>query len=853
MPRARLFLIDTYGFIFRAYHARARSAVPPMRTSKGLQTEAVYIFHNMLRKLRTSYTPEYIAAIYESIGPTLRNEQYEEYKANRSEMPDDLREQLPWVRRLLEALRIPILQFAGFEADDVIGTISRQACEAGAADVVIVSSDKDMLQLVRPGVSMLNPMKDDAWYDPAAAEAFMGVAPERVPDLLALKGDAVDNIPGAPGIGDKGAKDLVLRFGTVEAALERAGEVERKTYRESLLNHRDQILLSKQLATIDCGVPIEWDLQTLAAQEPDNATLREIYKDLEFFSFLKELKPADATEAKDYQSLFSAAEVREFTGSIPETATVAVALNIADDGGVGLAWQTGTARGIPWGLLDSVRTVLEDETRPKSVHDIKSFLLECSARGLHPRNLVHDPMLYAFLLLADPASCRCDVLAEKYLDRKLGNTADAQADCALELTEKLSPEIDRRGFRQLYEEIDRPLVDVLTEMERCGIRVEPQELRTLSSKMEGDLRALEARICELAGTTFNINSPQQLAKVLFEDLKLPSPVRYGRGKTVSTAADVLESLAAEHPIASLVLEYRQISKLKGTYIDALPALIRPGTGRIHTTFNQAGAATGRLSSSNPNLQNIPIRTELGREIRAAFVPEPGWVMVVADYSQIELRLLAHVSGDELLVNAFRNGEDIHTRTAAEVFNVAPLMVTSDMRRSAKAVNFGIVYGQTSFGLATSLGIDRKEADLYIRNYFARYIGVKKWIEQTIAEVRQSGVSRTLFGRERPIPDMNARNPNARSFAERTAVNTPLQGTAAELIKLAMIRIHRRLQQDRSQARLLLQVHDELVLETPREELDSIRTLVKTEMEGVMKLQVPLLVDTGAGPNWRDAK
>jgi DNA polymerase-1 len=853
MPKPRLFLIDTYGFIFRAYHARARSAVPPMRTSKGLQTEAVFIFHNMLRKLRTSYNPEYIAAIYESIGPTLRNEQFVDYKANRSEMPDDLREQLPWVRRLLEALKIPILQFAGFEADDVIGTISRQACEAGSADVVIVSSDKDMLQLVRPGISMLNPMKDDAWYDPAAAEAFMGVPPQRVPDLLALKGDAVDNIPGAPGIGDKGAKDLVLRFGTVEAALERAAEVERKTYRESLQNHHDKILLSKQLATIDCGVPVEWDLEGLAAQEPDNASLREIYKELEFFSFLKELKPSEATESKDYRSLLTVAEVEEFVSAIPQDAVIGLALNTSAAGGIGVAWQTGAARGVPWTLLEGLRPLLEDESRPKAVHDIKSFLLECWSRGIAPRNLLHDPMLYAFLLLADPASCRCEVLAEKYLDRKLGSNADGQADCALELTEKLGPEVDSRGFRRLYNDIDRPLVDVLSEMERCGIRVEPQELRALSSKMEGDLRALEEKICEVAGCKFNINSPQQLAKVLFEDLKLPSPVRYGRGKTVSTAADVLETLASEHPIASLVLDYRQLSKLKGTYIDALPALIRPGTGRIHTTFNQAGAATGRLSSSNPNLQNIPIRTELGREIRAAFVPEPGWGLVVADYSQIELRLLAHVSGDEVLVSAFRNGEDIHTRTAAEVFNVAPLMVTADMRRSAKAVNFGIVYGQTSFGLAASLGIDRKEADTYIRNYFARYTGVKKWIEKTIAEVRQSGVSRTLFGRERPIPDMNARNPNARSFAERTAVNTPLQGTAADLIKLAMIRIHLRMREEATRARLLLQVHDELVLESPPEEVESVRRMVKEEMEGVMKLEVPLLVDTGAGANWRDAK
>jgi DNA polymerase-1 len=390
-------------------------------------------------------------------------------------------------------------------------------------------------------------------------------------------------------------------------------------------------------------------------------------------------------------------------------------------------------------------------------------------------------------------------------------------------------------------------------MESAGIRVEPHQLRLLSGRMDVEMQRLAGRIHELAGAPFNINSPQQLAKVLYEDLRLPSPVKYGKGKTTSTAADILEALAEEHEIARLVLEYRQLAKLKGTYVDALPALIRPGTGRVHTTFNQTGAATGRLSSSNPNLQNIPIRTELGREIRAAFVPRDGWVMVVADYSQIELRLLAHMSGDKLLVSSFRSGEDIHTRTAAEVFGVGPLMVTPDMRRNAKAVNFGIVYGQTPFGLAAQLGIDRKEAEVYIRNYFERYSGVKKFIEKTIEEVRKTGVAKTLVGRERPIPDMNARNPNARSFAERTAVNTPLQGTAADLIKMAMIRIDRELEKRGSQARMLLQVHDELVLEAPPDEAEELKGYIKKEMESVYALEVPLVVDVGAGSNWRDAK
>ena len=819
-----------------------------MRTSTGISTEAVYIFHNMLRKLMTSFKPDYICAIWESSAPTFRSESFAEYKANRSEMPEDLAPQISYVRKILDALRVPILQYPGFEADDVIGTIARRAEESGNVDVVIVSSDKDMLQLVTDRVSMLNPMKDDLWYDPAKTEEFMGVPPALVADLLALKGDSIDNIPGAPGIGDKGARDLIAKFGSVENALDRAAEVERKMYRESLQNNREQILLSKRLATIDTNTPVEWCLETLASQEPDIPVLKTLYRELEFFSQLKELGPTESTADKDYKSLLTPQEVTEFLAEIPAEADVAVSVGT----GVGLAYKAGQGRGIPFDFIDLLRPLLESD-RPKVVHDIKLTSAELEAHGVKAGGLRHDIMLYAFLLSADPSGCGCEVLAEKYLDRKLGESADMRADCALELHLKLTPEIDTRGFRKIYEEIDLPLSAVLGRIEKNGIRIEPAQLRVLSDRMDIDMQRLAEQIHRLAGAPFNINSPQQLAKVLYEDLRLPSPVKYGKGKTTSTAADILEALAAEHEIAQLVLDYRQLAKLKGTYVDALPALIRTETGRLHTTFNQAGAATGRLSSSNPNLQNIPIRTELGREIRAAFVPREGWDLVVADYSQIELRLLAHMSKDSLLVKAFRNGEDIHTRTAAEVFDVAPLMVTPEMRRNAKAVNFGIVYGQTPFGLATSLGIERKEAELYIRNYFERYSGVKKFIERTIEEVRRTGAVKTLLGRERPIPDMNARNPNARSFAERTAVNTPLQGTAADLIKMAMIQIDRELSKRGSAARMLLQVHDELLLEAPPEETPSIKQLVKHEMESVYGLEVPLVVDVGTGQNWKDAK
>ena len=826
-----------------------------MRTSKGLSTEAIYIFHNMLRKLRTEYKPEYIAAVFES-GRTFREDAFAGYKANRSEMPADLGEQIPYIRRLLEALRIPILAYPGYEADDVIGAIARRTAEN--FDVVIVSSDKDLLQLVDEHINMYNPVKDDVWYDSLTAEAYMGVKPAQVADLLALMGDSIDNIPGAPGIGEKGARDLITRFGSVEGALEHANEVERKMYRESLHHNRDQILLSKKLATIDTAVPIEYDIETLTANEPEVTALRSIYKELEFTSLLRELAPVDDSETRDYKTLTAREDVAAYLDAIPPDSPIAVAVQTAgrDDlplTMIGIAWKPGEARAFSPELLDAAQPMLESETRRKIAHDVKSVVLALGKYGIEARGFEHDVMLYAFLLSADPSGCSPDVLAERLLDRRLSAAAEQQADCSLTIAERMSADVDAQQLREVYGTIDLPLAYVLARMERDGIRIDPAELKSLSERMDADLQRVSKEIFELAGKPFNINSPQQLGKILFEDLNLPAPVKYGKGKTISTAADVLETLAAEHEIARKVLEYRQLAKLKGTYVDALPMLIDPSTGRLHTTFNQAGAATGRLSSSNPNLQNIPIKTELGREIRAAFIPSEGWKMLVADYSQIELRLLAHMSREPLLLEAFRRGEDIHTRTAAEVFGVGPLMVTPEMRRRAKAVNFGIVYGQTPFGLAASLGIDRKEAETYIRSYFELNKGVRKFIDKTITEVRDRGYALTLFGRRRPIPDMNSRNPNARSFAERTAVNTPLQGTAADLIKLAMIRVDRDLRERKLRSRMLLQVHDELVFEVPPEEADEMRALVKHEMETAHKLDVPLVVDIGIGDNWRDAK
>ena len=826
---ARLFLIDTFGFIFRAFHARARMGAPPMRTSTGVSTEAVFILHNMIKKLRQTYGPEYVAAIYESLGPSFRSEEFADYKANRAETPPELIEQIPLVKKMLQAMRIPVLEYARYEADDVIGTLAVEARKAGM-EAVIVSSDKDMLQLVGGGVTMLNPAKDDAVYDREGVKEFMGVWPEQIADFLALVGDSVDNIPGVAGIGKKGAAELLEKYGSVAGLLEHLDELKPKQ-RTGIEEGREVLAMSQRLATIATDVPLGISLESLAAQEPDRPALEAIYRELEFFTFLRDLGAAPEETAEDYGAVEDLAAFAD--GASP----VGVA---AFDGAIGVATKAGVARSCP----DEAAKSFLGSGQALVVHDWKALLTK------HPNltGVTRDVMLECFLLTADGGNAAFDSMCQVYLQRKPGARADQRADLVLRLSEKL----DITPFEHLYREMDLPLVPVLADMERTGVRIDSEQLARMSERMLAEIERLTLEIYGLAGHAFNINSPQQLGKVLFEELGL-APAGKTKGKQLSTAADVLETLAVDSPICAKVLEFRGLVKLRGTYVEALPLLVRPETGRVHTTFNQTGAATGRLSSINPNLQNIPIRTEMGREIRAAFVPRPGWKLVVADYSQIELRLLAHMSMDPVLLEAFRNGEDIHTRTAAEVFGASPMFVTSEMRRAAKAVNFGIVYGQTSFGLAAALGIPRNEADKYIKNYFARYAGVKTFIEATIAKVREAGYAETLYGRRRPIPDMTSKNPNVRGFAERTAVNTPLQGTAADLIKVAMIQIHDELRTAGMEAKMILQVHDELVFESPAGEVERLRAMVKRVMEGVKQLAVPLVVEVGEGDNWRDAK
>ena len=886
-------------FIFRAYHAMQRQR--PMSTRTGIPTAATFVFVNMLNKLRADFSPQYLAAVFDVAAPTFRDEQakaissvkrfnsktqsYQEvayggYKANRSEMPHDLAQQLPYIRRALDAYRIPILEQAGFEADDVIGTLAHKAVAAGYP-VYVVSSDKDMLQLVGNDICVLNPTKDNLICDAAKVEEILGVPPQQVIDVMALRGDSIDNIPGAPGIGDKGSVELIKRFGSVENALDHADEVERKTYRESLLNNRDVVLRSKELVTIDTNVPVHLNLESMRAQDPDYEACRALFSELEFTTLLKDfVRTTDAGsveygELKTEQQLQKLLKRAKKSGIGLAICAPAIApgaaepsaedepelplLNIKQQGcdpieiGISVEENSGlSTRFIDDALSKSIDETLADQSIPKTIHDSKSALRLLAGREATLAGVRDDVMLFSYLLNPTYSSHTLSEVALRRFNLQLAGTTPEAADVTLRLARALRKEVeDENGLINVYDTIDLPLMPVLARMEAAGVKIDTAALSDMSVELEKQCDRRAKEIHAIAGMEFNVNSPRQLGDVLFNKLGLRKPVKYGKGKTISTAVDVLEDLAVEHEIARKVLDFRQLSKLKSTYVDSLPALVDSRTGRVHTTFNPAGTATGRLSSTNPNLQNIPIRTELGREIRSAFIAEPGNVLLSADYSQIELRLLAHFSEDPLLVEAYRREDDIHQLTASEVFGVPPMLITAEHRSRAKAVNFGIVYGISPFGLAAQLGIEQKEAKKYIDTYFERYKGVRAFIERILEETRREQRVRTLFGRIRPIPDINSKNANMRGFAERTAVNTPLQGTAADVIKLAMIKIDDEITRRKLRSRMTLQVHDELVFEVPEKEVETMREVVCQHMQNVYPFKVPLMVDIGVGQNWRD--
>jgi DNA polymerase-1 len=860
----KLFLVDAMGFIFRAYFA----PMGRLNSPAGIPTKVPYLFSNMLRKLAKEHEPEYLAVVFDTKEPTFRDKLFDQYKAQRPPMPDDLAVQLPYVRKMCEAMRLPILEFPGFEADDVIGALARQAEKKNLA-VSIVTSDKDMMQLVGGNVRVLRPGagpdKTDLIVDEAKVEEIMGVPPGQVADVMALMGDSIDNIPGAKGIGEKGAKELIRRFGSAEKALDHAKEVEGKRYREALENSREAVLMSKKLAIIDTKAPVKLVLDDLTQRAPDVEALRSLYAELGFTSLLRDLPAATtaAVVAGDSAAIDSAAALKKYLAALPKNTETAVWLTLAEgereSEGFGTriaALEISPGAGVsrtawidPKGeMLAALKEFLADPKRPKIVHDPKLFeLLAGPVAGIK-----HATMLYAYLLRPTTSKHALADVVLRQQSVTLSGAPGEHADHMQQLAPVLRKEVEAQGLAELYETIDLPLAPVLAAMERDGVRVDPDALDSMSKSMEKEVRGLEKTIWKLAGSEFNINSPLQLAEILFDKMGLTLGGRR-RGKPRSTAADVLEELALTHELPKKVLEYREISKLKSTYVDALPKLIHADTGRLHTSFSQTGTATGRLSSSDPNLQNIPVRSELGRQIRAAFAAGPGNTLLSADYSQIELRILAHFSEDPVLIEAFQTGQDIHARTAQEVFGVGPMAQNAEHRRAAKAINFGIIYGQTPFGLAAQLGIDTKEAAKFINAYFARYRGVKEYLEKSLEEARKTGMTRTLFGRVRQIPEITSQQANLRNFAERTALNTPLQGTAADLIKLAMIKIARELPEQKFKAKMILQVHDELLFEAPHDELDGLRKLVRKAMESVHDLAVPLVADLKAGPNWRDMK
>jgi DNA polymerase I len=874
MPAAakKLFLVDAMAHVYRAFFApMPQRLIGP----GGTPTNVPFLFGNILRRLIKDYQPDYIGIVFDPPGATFRDKLFEEYKAQRQPMPDEMRVQLPFVRRLCEAMRLPILEVQGYEADDVIGAMAVQAAKENL-DVLVISNDKDMMQLVGKNVRTLRTgsggAKADVIVDAKKVEEILGVSPEQVVDYMALLGDTIDNIPGAKGIGEKGAAELIKKYGTVEKALDHADEVPNKRYREALQQQREQVMMSKQLATIRTDLPLQLDLHALARRDPDVAALGTLYRELGFNSLLKELSaeglassaPASAEPRvqADYAAFGDIAEFSAYLGKIAAKQPLAVWLNLElgerESEGFGtriasieVSSRAGEGRSV-WldekgEALKALAPVLADVKRAKIVHDPKLFQLLAGRAA----NVKHATQLYAYLLRPTTANHNFADVVMRQFNSMIGGGPGERADYLQRMAPVLRTQIDEQELTGVYEKIDLPLAPVLADMERIGIRVDPKELEKMSKSMEKEVRRLEKEIWKLAGSEFNINSPAQLAEILFDKLNLQPPMRRGKGKARSTAADILEEMAAQHPLPAKIIEYREISKLKSTYVDALPKLIHPETGRLHTSFSQTTAATGRLSSSDPNLQNIPIRTELGREIRAAFVADKGKILLSADYSQIELRVMAHFSGDPVLIAAFRNGEDIHARTAQEVFGVGPMAQNAEHRRAAKAINFGIIYGLSPFGLAQQLGIGQKEAAQFINAYFTRYRGVKEFLEKILVETRKSGVAKTLFGRIRPIPEIGSPQAQLRSFAERTALNSPLQGTAADLIKLAMISIDRRLSAEKFEAKMILQVHDELLFETPPKEKSKLEKLVREEMEGVYQLAVPLVVEICSGPNWRD--
>ena len=886
----KLYLVDGHSHCYRAFYA-----IRDMNAPDGSPTNLVYGFLSMLHKSLRDGKPDYVAVAFDTLAPTFRHEMFPEYKANRPPAPDELHAQVPVVREVLAAYGIPVFEAEGFEADDVIGTLARQATEQGV-ETWLLTSDKDAEQLLGPLVCMYDASKDKRTTVESLAEQ-KGVTPEQIPDVMALSGDSVDNVPGVPKVGPKTALRLIQEYGDLESVLAAAEGMKQSKVRENLIAHADAARLSLRLVTIDVDVPVALDLEACRVGEPDAPRLRGLFERLGFRRYLDEMgaAPAEDSEDKDYRLVDTPnafakflAELRKQKRISLDTETTSTRPTEARLVGLSVSWGARTGYYLPLrapagsatlGLdetLEALRPVLEDPEVEKTGQNLKYDIIVLRRHGVEVRGVAFDTMLAAYALNASTRNYGLDALALSFLQYRcipiseligkgrkqltmdqvpvdaVVDYAVEDADIAWRLTEVLEARVRDEGFDALLREMELPLMAVLVDMELNGIRVDADRLREMSRWLADRVVELEERVQQEAGVRFNPSSPKQLARVLFEDLGLPVQRRTKTGP--STDAEVLDQLAPLHTVPALVLEYRQALKLKNTYVDALPVLISPETDKIHTSFSQTATTTGRLSSSDPNLQNIPVRTEEGNRIRAAFVPsEPGWLFLSADYSQIELRLLAHLSGDPALVEAFRNDEDIHRVVAAQVFAVPLEEVTSEQRRAAKAVNFGIVYGLTPYGLSRDIGVPVGEAAEFIKSYFERHPGVREFIDATVESAREKKYVETLRGRRRLIPDIDASDAGRRNFAERAAVNTVVQGSAADMIKLAMIRIHSRMREADSPARLLLQIHDELLFETPPDAREELEALVVAEMEQAMPLDVPVRVNVAVGANWQEAK
>ena len=884
--RPKLVLVDGSNYLFRAFYA-----IRDLSNSKGFPTNAIYGFTTMLMKLLRDQAPDYIAVAFDVKAPTFRHEAFAGYKATRRAVPDTLIPQIPYVKEIVRGFSIPIIEQAGLEADDIIGTIARTQAHEGR-DVVIVSGDKDLMQLVSDHVVMTDTMKDKT-YDVAAVKERFGVGPDRVVEILGLMGDTSDNIPGVPGIGPKGALRLIEQFGRIEEILAHPEKIHNLKIREAILANADQARLSRELAQIRTDAAFAFDLETCRRREPDRELLISLFREFEFSSLLQELKNrgeqtvGDDRIVRTPEELASLVarlgEVGEFSLepvlSSPEAMRASpVGLAVSPLPGEGfylpIAHEAGEPQ-LPLGtVLKALGPFLADPGVRKHGHDLKTALIVFAESGVSLRGLGCDTLVASYLL--NPAKHSFE-LADTVLDHlgrqvssvkevvgsgakavpfaslsveKVGDYACRRADAVMDLVTALSGKILSLDMKALLDTVEMPLVEVLAAMERRGVLLDLPLLKTMSLEIEQLLTLSEEKIFRLAGEKFNVNSPKQLQVILFDKMGLPRGRKTKEG--YSTDVDVLSILAQSHELPAEILAYRGMAKLKSTYIDALPELVHPRTGRVHTSYNQTVTATGRLSSSNPNLQNIPIRTLEGKRIRQAFIAPPGWEIVSADYSQIELRILAHLSGDESLIQAFAAGEDIHTRTASDIFGVFPEMVNAEMRRQAKVINFGILYGMSAFGLAKELGITQKLAQAYIDGYFQKYAKVRNYLDGLLDQARRDGFVTTLFLRRRYLPEIMSPQAPVRQFAERTAINAPIQGTAADLIKVAMVRIFRRLAENRLSAAMIMQVHDELVFEAPRAEREPLMAIIRKEMEGVLTLRVPLRVEIAAGKNWDEA-